>query len=173
MSDERSKEERRRARLRWITLGEAIAIAALLVSGLGLWHEWNNRNDNRPTEVVEKRSSVPLTLRGRAVDEGQTLEIAPVESSHALQSLTITVPGSSAPIEIGSDGELQASDFEAALGKDADRGKGTHRLRAKIETRYVEAGADRRSSGTYVLSYRWEGGGLFSDRSLRFVGISR
>jgi hypothetical protein len=41
-----SSEEKARRRLRWISLGEAIAIAALVVSGLGLWREW--RKDDSP-----------------------------------------------------------------------------------------------------------------------------
>ena len=54
---ESSEEKARRARLRWISLGEAIAIAALVISGLGLWHEWGK--DDEPattTTVVEKRA---------------------------------------------------------------------------------------------------------------------
>ena len=45
MTDSPETEAQRRSRLRWITLGEAIAIAALVLSGLGLWHEWNKREE--------------------------------------------------------------------------------------------------------------------------------
>ena len=163
-------ESQRRARLRWVTLGEAIAIAALILSGLGLWHEWNKR-DAGPKVVIEKPTSIPLTLRGRAGDDGRRLEIAPVEDGHALQSLTITAAGST--IEHGSDGELSARAFEDALGKQAEDGKGRHRARVRIESRYVEAGADKAAAGNYLLSYRWEGGGLLGGRSLRLTGMSK
>ena len=43
----------------------------------------------------------------------------------------------------------------------------------RIDARYVEAGADRRGGGSYVLRYRWEGGGLFGGRSIRLTGLSR
>ncbi len=43
----------------------------------------------------------------------------------------------------------------------------------RIAARYVEAGADRRGGGNYVLRYKWEGGGLFGGRSLRLVGLSK
>ena len=36
----------------------------------------------------------------------------------------------------------------------------------RIDARYVEAGTDRRGGGSYVLRYKWEGGGLFGGRSL-------
>jgi hypothetical protein len=43
----------------------------------------------------------------------------------------------------------------------------------RIDARYVEMGKDRRASGSYVLRYRWEGGGLLGGRSLRLTGLSR
>ena len=105
-------------------------------------------------------------MRGKAEDDGRRIEIAPVESTHALESLTVTIKGAS-PIEIGSDGMLDASDIEAAV-KDRDKdAKGNRtRRRSRIDARYVEAGKDRRAAGNYVLRYRWEGGGLFGGRSL-------
>jgi hypothetical protein len=172
MSNQPETEAQRRSRLRWITLGEAVAIAALVLSALGLWHEWNKRDD-QPAKVIEERRPVALTLRGKSENDGRGLVIEPVESSHALQSVTIRVPGGTKPIEIGSDGELRASDVEDTLGKSLERGEGTHRIAAHVETRYVEAGADRRARGSYVLTYRWQEGGLFGGGSLRLVGIAR
>lgn len=162
--------EQRRRRLRWITLGEAIAIAALILSALGLWHQWNKR-DEPPKVVIEKPTAIPLTLRGRVTDDGRRLQIAPVEDGHALQSLTITAAASK--IELGSDGELSADAIEDALGKQAENGKGRQRLPVRIEASYVEAGADKTAAGSYMLSYKWESGGLLGGRSLRLTGLSR
>ena len=166
-------EAKRRSRLRWVTLGEAIALAALIVSAVGVWLSWKGRNEEKsPTTVVEWRQAIPLALKGRAQAEGRSLEIMPVEDSHALQSLTLTPQGAK-PIELGSDGQLNARDLENALGVSAAEGKGTHRASVRIVARYVEAGADKSATGSYVISYRWEGGGLFGGRSLRLVGLSR
>lgn len=162
-------ETSKKSRLRWVTLGEAIAIAALILSGLGLWHEWNKREEAKV--IVEKPTAIPLALRARAVDDGKALQIAPIEDSHALQSLTITVSGSA--IEVGSDGELSAESVEDALGEAAGDGKGRHRVTVRIAARYVEAGADKAAAGSYVLTYRWTGGGLLGGRSLRIIGMSR
>ena len=173
MNDSPSTEAKRKSRLRWVTLGESIAIAALMVSAIGVWISWKgDRSEKGTTTVVEKRQSIPLTLRGKPQGGGQSLEISPVENSHALQSLTVTLPGAS-PIEVGSDGELSASDVESALGKKAPDGKGTLRTSARLVAKYVEAGADKSATGSYVISYRWEGGGLFGGRSLRLVSLSR
>jgi hypothetical protein len=169
MRESSEAEAKKKSRLRWVTLGEAIAIAALIISGIGLWHEFT-KPDDKPV-VVEQHGSIPLRLRGHVADEGRSLDIAPIESSHSLQSLTISAGKSK--IEVGSDGELDAKALENALGKAAGNEKGTHRLPVRIEAKYVEAGADKTATGSYSISYRWEGGGLFGGRSLRLVSFGR
>jgi hypothetical protein len=122
--------------------------------------------------VIEKRQPIPLTLRARAVDDGRALEISPVESSHALESLTVAIAGA-APIEIGSDGRLDADSVESAL-RDSDKdSKGSHSVPVRITARYVEMGRDKTATGGYRLTYRWEGGGLFGGRSVRLISLAR
>jgi hypothetical protein len=161
------------SRRRWVTLGEVIGLAALVVSALGLWITWKNSSEDKPTRLVEQKQAIPLTLRGMVQRDGQELMIVPVEPGHGLQSLAVTIKGAT-PIEIGSDGKLQASDVESAL---KDRNKEskdvTHSVPVRIAAHYVEMGADRRGGGSYVLRYRWAGGGLFGGRSLRLSGLSR
>ena len=159
------------SRRRWITLGEIIAVLALVVSAAGLWLTWKSSSEDKPTRVVEQRQAIPLTLHGKAERDGRSLTIEPVEASHALESLTLTIKGAS-PIEVGSDGELNASDVEAAL-KDREESKGAHSVPVRIAARYVEAGTDRKASGSYVLRYRWDGGGLFGGRALKLTGFGR
>ena len=158
---------------RWISVGEIIALGALVVSALGLWITWKSSQDNQPTRIVEQRSAIPLTLRARREDDGTRLEISPVEPTHALEGLSVKLPGASS-IEVGSDGELRANDVESALkGHDKEQTNQTLAIRVRIDTRYVEAGKDRRTSGNYTLRYMWKGGGLFGGRSLHLVSLSR
>ena len=162
-----------KTRRRWINLGELIALAALIVSAAGVWIAWKSSNEDKATRVVEQRSAVPLALRGTADGGGNTLTIMPADPSHALESLKVTIKGA-APIDIGSDGRLAASDVEAALkGREKEAKDVTHSVPLRIDARYVEAGAERRGGGGYVLRYRWEGGGLFGGRSLRLIGLAR
>ncbi len=170
MSERPAAEEARRTRRRWIGFGEVIGVFAVAISALGLWKSWDS--GDRPTTVVEARQPIPLTLRAKAQDDGRTLEISPVEDSHALQSLTVTIAGAK-PIEIGSDGALDARAVEAALKAKDDDSKGRKSISARIQTRYVEMGRDKSVGGTYRISYRWEGGGLFGGRSLRLISLSR
>ena len=161
------------SRRRWINLGELIALAALIVSALGVWIAWKNSNQDRSQRIIEQRSAIPLSLRATAGGDGKTLTIMPADPSHGLESLTISIKGAS-PIEIGSDGRLNASDIETALKERDKEEKGvTYSIPVRIDARYVEAGTDRRGGGNYLLRYRWDGGGLFGSRSIHLLSLSK
>lgn len=166
MSDERTRRK-------LVSLGELIALAALIVSAIGVWIAWKSSTQDKPTRIVEQRSIVPLALRGAPENDGETLTILPADPSHALESLALAIKGAS-PIDLGSDGRLSARDVEAALKGREKEAKGvTQSVAVRIDARYVESGTDRRGGGNYVLRYKWEGGRLFGGRSLRLVGLSR
>ena len=168
------ESDKKQSRLRWVTLGESVAVAALILSALGLWNSWRNDQDKPATErVIEQRRPVPLALRGQAEDEGQMLVISAVEPGHALDSLTVTISGSDKPISLGSDGRLRSRDVEQALGEQTTRGDDLQRAPIRIAARYVEAGEDRRGGGSYMLTYRWKDGGILGGRSVRLERLSR
>jgi len=168
-----SETESERQRRRWITFGELIALAALIVSAVGVWISWKSSETDKPTRIVEQRPSIPLILRSKREDDGTRLTISPVEDSHALESLTLNFAGAP-PITIGSDGELDAGDVESALKDRENEPKDrTLSVPVRIDARYVEAGKERRASSVYTLRYMWKGGGLFGGRSLHLVGLSR
>ena len=160
-----------RSRRRWVTLGELIALAALIISAVGLWLTWKASQKEGPTQIVEQKQAIPLVLRGSVSSDGEELVIAPVEASHALESLNIELAGGGA-IPLGSDGRLRARSLQNAL-KDRKDEKGSQSVGAQIITRYVEMGRERRATGNYSIRYRWEGGGLFEGRSIRIEGLSR
>lgn len=156
------------AKRRWISLGEFIAMAALAISGLGLWNSWQD-GKKEPTEIVERRLSVPLALIGRVEDGGRRLVIQPVDNGHALDSLTIVLP--SGTFETGPDGEIDSGSITDAIGDTNRSGSGS--VKAMIEARYIEAGKERVEKKPYLLRYRWEGGGLFEGKRLRLTGLRR
>ena len=157
-------------RRRLINLGEAIALAALIISALGLWNGWSNRND-KPAVVVSTSRSIPLALRGKLEDDGKRLAIAPVEPGHALETLTLTAPGKPA-LDLGSEPQLSASAVEGLLNP-ARKKEGTGSLRVNFAARYIEGGIERRGGGAYWIAYRWTDGGLFGGHSLRLTGMTR
>ncbi|MEO7278153.1 MAG: hypothetical protein ABIW33_09050 [Sphingomicrobium sp.] len=162
------------SRRRWINLGELIAVAALIVSAAGVWVSWHgdSKPDAGTRKVSEQKQSIPLILRGHVEDGGRRIAITPVESGHALESLKIVLPGGTT-IESGSEGELSADQFDAALKARDKELKGSHSVPVQVAARYVEMGQERTSSRTYRLAYRWDGGGLFGGHSVRLTSLSR
>ena len=160
--------EQRRRRLRWLTLAEFVGIAAVLISGLGLWKSWHE--DDKPEVVIKERATIPLALHGRVEDKGETIVISPVEGSHALDSAELTANGRT--IDVGSDGRISADQVEALVGEPAkDQRSGS--LSVAVKARYIEAGTDRTGGGGYRIAYRWTDGGLFGGRDLRITGFAR
>ena len=167
-----SPERRRR---RWINLGELIALAALIVSALGVWIAWKSSNQDKPTRG--RRAALSRShsrLRGTADSDGRTLTIMPADPAHALQSLKVTIKGAS-PIDVGSDGTPERE-------RRRSRRSGTARRNRRTSPTASPCGSTRATSRTaptaaaaaaYVLRYRWEGGGLFGGRSLRLIGLAR
>ena len=87
---EPTETEAKARRRRRIALGEAIGIAALVISALGLWNSWRN-GDDKPAVVVDRAPKpIPLVLRGTVADDGKAIRLAPLEAGHALDSLTLT-----------------------------------------------------------------------------------
>jgi len=75
------------SRRRLVSLGELIALGALVVSAIGVWIAWEGSNkpaQEKPTPVVEQRQAIPLALRGTADSDGRELTIAPVEQTHVV-----------------------------------------------------------------------------------------
>jgi hypothetical protein len=168
-----SESPEARARRRWINLGELIALAALVVSALGVWIAWKSSTQEKTTRIVEQHHPVPLSLRATVDGDGRTLTLVPADPSHALESATLTVKGAT-PIDVGSDGRLSASDVESALkGSEKQDKDVAYSVPVRIAARYVENGNDRRGGGAYVLRYKWEGGGLFGGRSIHLLGLSK
>lgn len=169
MADARETADQAKRR-RLINLGELIALAALIVSGLGLWNGWSGRND-KPAVVVAASPSVRLALRGKLADNGKSLAITPVEPGHALETLTLTAPGKPA-LDLGSDPTLTASAVEGLINS-ARKKEGTGSLRVTFAARYIDGGTERRGGGAYWIAYRWTDGGLFGGHSLRLTGMTR
>lgn len=158
---------------RFVSLGEVIALAALIVSAVGVWIAWKSSNGDKMTRVVEQRPAVPLSLRGNVDRDERALTIVPADPSHGLESLTLKL-GNGSPIEVGSDGRLGASDVEGVLkGADKQVKDVAYSVPVRIDAHYVEAGADRRGGGNYRLRYKWEGGGLFGSRSIHLLSLSK
>ena len=168
-SDTEAKARRRRR----IALGEAIGIAALLISALGLWNSWRG-DDDKPAVVVDRAPKpIPLVLRGTLADDGKVIHLAPLEAGHALDELKMSARPPAKGIEtFGSEPMLSAAMVETWLPADSKH-EGSGSVTVDTVARYVETGETRTARQRYRVQYRWKDGGLLSGKSVRLTGINR
>jgi len=165
-------EEKARRRRR-IALGEVIALAALLLSALGLWNNWRTGGE-KPAVVVDRATKpIPLVLRGTVEDGGRVVRLAPLEDGHAIDDLKITAaPPGKGTASFGSEPMLSAAMVETWLPADTKR-EGSGGLTVNVGARYVETGEMRNAAQRYRIAYQWKDGGLFGGKSIRLTGFSR
>jgi hypothetical protein len=175
-------ETKRRSRLRWITLGEAVAIAAVAISGVGLWQSYQDRSQDRAekaSEAARATSPAPFYLRATADADGSTLNLAPVVADHAIQGQAIHFPPAFklAPVTTTSDARIEAGWFADALKADrktrllSDETQGDERVPVMIETDYLAGGAPLKARAYYDIGYALEGHFL-RGASVKLRGLS-
>src|SRR3712207_4169604 len=81
-------------RRRWITLGEILAGAAVLIFGLTLWNSYSERSTNQAEKAEEKARASARTkaLVLKAEGTGKMLALAAVDPGQAIQSQRIFFP---------------------------------------------------------------------------------
>jgi hypothetical protein len=184
MSDKETtaRENRRRSRLRWLTLGEAVAVAAVIISGLGLWTSYEDRRQDRADKAAEATRATPQApfhLRAGASRDGSTLALTPVVADHVIQGQTIRFPPSFhlSPVTTTSDARIEAGWFDSTLKADRrtrqlpDETQGDERVPVMIQTDYLAGGATLSARAYYDIGYALEGHFLRGS-SVKLRGLS-
>jgi hypothetical protein len=177
-----SEESRKRSRLRWVTLGEAVAIAAVLISGLGLWNSYQDRRDARAEKAAEAARSTapaPFYLKASAAADGATLALAAANAEQTIQGQTLRFPPSFklAPVTTAGDPRIEAGWFDDALKADRktrqlpDQTAGDERVPVMIETDYLIGDRALKSRAYYDIGYALEGHFLRGS-SVKLRGLS-
>ena len=180
-----SPEERREAaaiRRRWITLGEVLAVIAVLISGLTLWNSYSERHasDSERAEEKARQSNVSRTLLLKASGGGRSLTLAAHDPEQAIQSQTILfpsalgVPGVDTLIEprIESDWIKQAMKKAQETSEKPGKGPGDSRMPVAITTRFASGSDTFADSAIYDVGYKVTGGGLFKGSDVALRGLS-
>jgi len=183
MSEETpSQKARRKSRLRWITLGEAVAVAAVVISGLGLWNSYQDRRDARAEKTAEatrETAPAPFYLKASGNGDGSMLTLMPVVADHVIQGQMMRFPPAFAlsPVTTTSDARIEAGWFGDALKADRktralpDETQGDERVPVLIETDYLAGGNAMKASAFYDIGYALEGHFL-RGASIRLRGLS-
>ena len=165
-------------RRRWITLGEILAVVAVVISGLTFWNSYQERSSAEAERMAEKKekSAKAQTLMLKASGTGSSLDLAALDPQQAIQSQTIRFPSALGLGVIETvDPRIDAQWIEAAAKKarkagGRSQGPGDSRLPIAITTRFVSGGETYSDAAIYDVGYRLDSGLLDTDAEL--LGLS-
>jgi hypothetical protein len=176
MSEERP---RRRLPVRWLTLGEAVAIAAVVIAAAGYFEsrrehdeQLRDRAEAARERQAEQRAAAAkrsFLLTGQA--SAERIRLAPANPDQVIQTQTLVFPTPVRADDVVTTGNprIDRGWFEAGLKK-ARRGAAT-RLPVGVVTSYVEDGEVRSDRSIYFVGYSLKGRMLLGSR-LRLEGLS-
>lgn len=177
------KAEARAIRRRWITVGEIVAIAGVVIAGLTFWNSWEERRDAtaertaaQAAEKVKASSSRHrVTLLTSSADKSG-IEFK-AQDGCSLQSTEINFPtalGLSAKSTVVThriESDWLSGPMLKATDKGPDRREG--KLPILIAATCTADDGDRTERAIYDLLWRTEPGGMLSGRQFRLRGFIR
>ena len=171
------RAETARVRRRWINLGEALAVVAVVISGLTFWNSYKERTESREEKQAESQkasvAAVTLVLRARPTKDRDALEISPADPDQTIQSQRIVFATSAGidPIDTTGEAHIDADWIANAVkGKDRPHDRDL-RLPIALTTRFVNTdGVQAEATALYNLGYRIEG--KLIGTSVKLTGLS-
>jgi hypothetical protein len=169
-------------RRRWITLGEVLAVIAIVISGLTLWNSWSERRDSAAVKSADaqRTSTRAATLVLIAADSGErALTLKPVSAEQSVQSQKMLFPTAlgAAPAQTTGEPRIEAAWFDRALIKAReaahlpDNSRGDERLPVVITTRFLVDGEAHEDVALYDIGYTVSGR-LLSGHNVTLRGLS-
>lgn len=166
-------------RRRWITLGEILAVIAVLISGLTLWNSYSERSATEAERAAERKQQAAKSQALVLKAEGgrKRIKLSAIDPGHALQSQSIAFPSSLGMdvIEGLVEPRIEAGWIKEAAKKGREVGgggkeQGDARLPVAITTRFVSGSQTYSDTAIYDVGYRRESGLLGSEVDL--LGLS-
>lgn len=176
-------EEAAAIRRRWLTLGEILAVVAVVISALTLWLNWAERSDTTAQKTAASsqaaKQAATLTLSAQSTAKGERLALKPTSSDQQVLSQTIRFPAALGldPVETTGEPRIEAGWFESALKKIRNRAglpddsRGDERLPVIVSTTFLADGAQHEDVALYDIGYTIKGK-LFSGHALDLRGLS-
>lgn len=174
MSDQSA--EAKATRRRWVTIGEVVGIAALLVSAMSFWDSHRERSDAAVERArAEKHAVVQKSFILTASGLGEILKLKPARESQAIQDQSMTFPTAVRADTVDAAGDAKIESSWIADGvrplKDDGNEKRVHRVPVAIVTRYVSDGDVQIDRAIYDLAYTLHGRFL-RGAEVRLEGLS-
>lgn len=171
-------------RRRWVTLGEVLAVVAVVISGLTLWNSWTQRSDSDAVKTADAqrastRAGTLVLLASNA--GGHVLNLKPASAEQSVQSQRVMFPTAleAAPAETTGEPRIEAAWFEHALkqarevAKMPDDSRGDEQLPVAIITRFLVDGEPHEDVALYDVGYsiagHWLGGHSVTLRGVSLI----
>lgn len=161
-----SEPRRRRLPIRWLTLGEIVAVAAVVIAGLGYW-ETRRSHDAEAREKAEAARARQAEQRATAVRQtfimtgapdgaGERIRLAPVNPEQVIQTqgLDFPTPVRDDAVQTTGNPRIERRWFDAGLKK-ALRGDLPEqgRVPVGVVTVYIEDGRTKTDRSIYLVGY--------------------
>lgn len=184
MSDTpKDQEEAARVRRRWLTLGELLGIAAVVISALTFWNSYRERTNSEAQHQAEqaKGSKIATTLSLKAIPshDGRQLDLSARVEGQTIDSQTIRFPTVLGidPVETSGDPRIERDWFASAIAKARHQAgmkdeTGDAQLPVLIESRFTADGDTHSEIDRYVIGYTADTGFLSGTR-IKLHGLSR
>ena len=154
----------RQLKLRWLSLGEFVGVAALLIAALGYWdthrehaQEANDRaaaDKQRQAEAAADALKHSFLLVGRPNGSGDTVRLTTVNADQVIQTQTVWFPAAvrGDSVETTGDPRLEAGWIDQGLRKNAGDAK-AGRVPVGVQTVFIEDGQTKTDRALYWLGF--------------------
>lgn len=181
MDKEASEAAMRRRWMRWLTLGEILGVAALVISGLTFWNSYSERRHSEAARSAESRQAIvkarTLILKAEREKNGDRLALHPT-GDQVIQGQTIAFPKALGVDPVDStDPRIEARWFGDGLKKARDdaredeKVRGDARVPVAITTRFTVDGELAEDVTLYDVGYITESGLLSTSIKLRGLSL--
>lgn len=154
----------KRLPIRWLTLAEIVAVAALVITGLSFWdtHRERVREDRdraaaasqRQAEAQAAARKMTFVMTGAREDDGLKVRLTSVNEGQVIQTQTVWFPFElrSDSVETTGNPRLEAGWIEGGLRKHAGKAR-TGRVPVGVLTVFIEDGQTKTDRSIYQLGY--------------------
>jgi hypothetical protein len=165
----------KRLPLRWLTLGEIVGVAAVVIAALGLWENHREHVDavrEHAAEVAAGALKSTFLMTGALDRDSNAIRLTPVHPDQVIQTQTLWFPSAvrAASIETTGNPRLEARWIEDGLRQVAGKAR-QGRVPVGVQTVYIDDGVTKTDNALYELAYSLHPRFLLSDR-VELEGLS-
>lgn len=165
------KAEARAIRRRWLTIGELVAVAGVIIAGVSLWISWADKRDDAKQKAAQanqaKAAETRLDLRASVAEGGRQAVLS--DPAHEILDTAVTFPktlavGAQAPVLPRIESSWFSGAVLAATDKGADEREG--RLPVLVTVSYRAGDTTKQDRAIVELVWRTSGR-MLAGRELR------